>query len=215
VWRGPAGAALGGDGVVVALPPTNFQVLKRTRKKPEVGQVFAMRLYDGRYLFGRVVFIDPNRLGPVAGYLVYVYKALSDTPDPPWAELTPGNLLIEPFFVSDRGWTRGYFMAVGQRPVGPRDRLKQHCFIKYIGDPLRPVYVDEHGRRLKRPVEPCAISALVNYMVIDDMVSDALGLPHAPLSPKQRKEYERSVAAGRPEMVFRDPTPEEREAHGL
>jgi hypothetical protein len=199
----------------VALPPTNFQVLKRTRKKPEVGQVFAMRLYDGRYLFGRVVFVDPHRLGPVAGYLVYVYKAVGETPDPPWAELTPDNLLIAPHFVSDLGWTRGYFMTVGQRPIGRGDLLKRHCFIKWVGEPLSPVYVDEHGNRVKRPTEPCGTAGLSNYMVLDDFITDKLGLPHAPLSPAQRKEYERAVAGGAPEMVFREPTPEEREAHGL
>lgn len=42
--------------------PTNLEVLKRSRKKPKVGDVFAMRPPGGKYLFGRVIRTDA--MGP-------------------------------------------------------------------------------------------------------------------------------------------------------
>ncbi len=62
-------------------PPTNLQVLKRSRRKPEVGDVFAMLPPDDKYLFGRVIRTDA--LGRMKALLVYIYANRSESKEAP------------------------------------------------------------------------------------------------------------------------------------
>ena len=155
----------------------NLLFLRRSRKKPEVGDVFVMRLKDGRNLPGRVVLADlPRGAAPMPGaYLVYVYR-----PSPPerrfdFAQMTPDELLIAPQFINRLGWARGYYETVANRPLAPEDLLPVHCF----WDVTRRSFCDETGRILAARSEPCGTWTLGNYLLVDDLVSDALGIPRA------------------------------------
>jgi len=154
---------------------TNLRVLRRSRRAPEPGDVFAMQLPDDRYLFGRVVATDlPSGRAPMPGAnLVYIYRDRSETKEP--GVLTPDRLLLPPLFTNRLGWTRGVFETVHHAPLAPGDLLARHCFRRWNGD-----HLDEYGRLLPGPVEPCGDWTLVSYRRIDDLVSDALGYPRAP-----------------------------------
>lgn len=134
-------------------------VLKRSRKRPQVGDVFVWQLEGEPYRFGRVV-----RTGiPMGGFrepliLVYLYKIPSHEPAPV-PPLALDDLVVPPMLVHTDSWSYdGVFMTVGHQELREQDMLPQHCF----ADPTSVFapYVDESGHRLKKKVEPCGLYAV-------------------------------------------------------
>lgn len=162
-------------------PQVNFQVLRPSRARLVAGDIFTMRLPDGRYIFGRVVRTDASCFGPGCK-LVYVFRHESHDPTPP-ARLLVKDLLIAPATINRLGWSRGYFMTVGSRPFEDGERLPIHFFLELRrGRWGRRLYVDEDGRSVGRPPRgtPVGTAGLGNYRTLDDDVSRALGIPLAP-----------------------------------
>jgi len=152
----------------------NLAVLKKSRRSPQVGDVFVLQPPDGLYLFGRVIDIAAE-IGPFKScVLVYLYRQRSSQKAPPPA-LLRGQLLVPPLMTNRLPWSRGYFELVESRPLTDMDRLPQHCFADLWGR-----YFDERSRRLPGPVEPIGQWGLESYRTIDDQVSEALGIPLAP-----------------------------------
>lgn len=153
----------------------NLAVLKRTRRAPEVGDIFVMQPPDGQFLFGRVIDTNANPLGVGGAILIYVYRvrAAAKTPVP---ELLRGQLLVPPMMTNKQPWTKGYFEHEENRPLSAMDRLPQHCF----KDDVRGGFRDERGNRLQTAVEPIGDWGLHSYRTIDDEVSKALGIPLSP-----------------------------------
>lgn len=156
---------------------TNLRSLTPSRKVLKPGDIFVMLPPDDLYLFGRVILADSPNLAPIPkSNLIYIYDRRASDMVPPLEALTPDRLLIPPHFVNRLGWSRGYFETVARVPLTPSDLLPQHCF----WSPGRKRYYDESGQQIKARVEPCGAWGLGNYRVIDDLVSDALGIPRVP-----------------------------------
>lgn len=155
----------------------NLRVLKRSRSKPDPGDIFVMQLPDDAYLFGRVILADlPHGKAPMPGaYLIYVYRERAVGKAPPVDRLTPDRLLLPPVFINRMPWTKGYFETVRKQALSSGDLLGQHCFRDFTGS-----YFDETGRKLPGPVEPCGDWGLSSYRWLDDHISDALGIPRVP-----------------------------------
>ena len=98
---------------------TNLRVLKRSRTPPKRGDIFVMQLSDGSYLFGRAILTDaPQEHAPMPGAnLLYIYNARARTPNPHYAVLRPGRLLIPPVWTNRLAWTNGYFQTAENRPL--------------------------------------------------------------------------------------------------
>jgi len=158
-------------------PATNLQVIRRSRHRPERGEVFVMKLASGDFLFGRVVLAEPPRQeAPMpSAYLIYVYNVRRAESTIDWAELRPERLLIPPVWINRMPWTKGYFEAIGSGELDASDLLSQHCFRDWTG-----THRDEKGRGLPGPAEPCGDWGLSSYRWLDDHISDALGVPRAP-----------------------------------
>ena len=158
----------------------NLRQLKPSRKIPKVGDIFAMLMPDGRYLYGRVILANlPSELAPMpTSNLVYIYDIRTKARTPaPLDALSPDRLLLPPQFINRLPWSKGYFENVAHQPIRESDLLAQHCFWDVVGK----VYCDETGHALSTRTEPCGVFALGSYRMIDDLVSDALGIPRAPL----------------------------------
>jgi len=157
---------------------TNLQVLKRSNRPPQPGDVFAMKLPTGKYLFGTVLLADvPRDRAPMPGAnLLYIYERQSDTRQPDYADLQPNRLLLAPLWTNRLAWTKGYFETVSNRALSRSDLVKQHCFYRAATEK----FVDETGAVLERRSDPCGQWGLVSYRWIDDHVSDAVGIPRAP-----------------------------------
>lgn len=166
------------ERIQVRDPQTNIKVLKRSRTKPEVGDVFAMQLPDDQYIFGRVVGaeLEPPHAPMPLSYLIYVYSLRSTDRQPDLNVLQPDRLLLPPVFINRMPWTKGYFENVAHQGLEEHMLLQQHCF----WDAARARYVDEQQNPLPREVPPCGDWGLSSYRWLDDQVSDALGIPRVP-----------------------------------
>lgn len=155
----------------------NIRILKRTRKRRTVGDIFAISLPDDTFIFGRVIGADlelPE--SPFAGsHLIYVYDVRTEVKIPELRELVPSRLVIPPLFINDVPWSKGYFENVAHEDVTAEMLLDQHCF----WDVARKRYVDETHNTLELGTQLCGIWAMSNYRRFDDLVSDALGFPRA------------------------------------
>jgi hypothetical protein len=167
-----------------AYPPTNLQQLRPSRSRLVPGDIFTMRIPDGRYLFGRVVRTDAHCFAPGC-ILVYVFQYLSVEPVPP-SRLNVGDLLIPPATVNRLGWSRGYFMTIDRRPFEDGERLPVHYFRDLRRGPSgQALYVNEDRQSVGSPPAGTLVgmSGLGNYRTVDDDVSRALGIPPAPDEP--------------------------------
>lgn len=149
----------------------NLTVLKKTRRAPEVGDIFVMQPKDGKYLFGRVFDTNANPLGVGGAVLIYVYSNRS-TVKTPVPELRSEQLLLPPMITNKRLWTMGYFEFLENRLLSPADHVPQHCFKDVSGR-----YWDARGQRLSGPTEPVGVWGLHSYRTIDDDISTVLGIP--------------------------------------
>jgi hypothetical protein len=159
-------------------PLTNLKVIRRaTRGAQEAGTVLIMQLPNEMYLFGRVIIADAQRpVGPTPmANLLYIYAAQSAIKQPPYSQMTPQGLLIPPVWTNRMGWSKGYFENVDHQALGGDDLLLQHCFKHPYWGP-----VDERGNKLRNVREPYGIWGLVSYRRLDDLISDAVGLPRVP-----------------------------------
>ena len=152
----------------------NLAVLKTSRRRPKVGDIFAMLPPGGLYLYGRVIVTDANPLGVRGANLIYIYrprsKEINIVP-----QLLRGQLLLPPMITNNLPWSRGYFQFIENRALVPMDCLQQHCF-----KDSRGWFFDEYRNRLPGPIEPVGDWGLHSYRTIDNAISKALGIPLAP-----------------------------------
>jgi hypothetical protein len=162
---------------------------KRFNVRQQPGNVFALKLPSEEFLFGRVIAVDlPSGRAPMPGStLLYIYDVRSPTSSPDLAELTPERLLLPPQYTNRMLWTKGYAVTVARPELRSEDLLEQHCF----WDVVRNRYVDEEGVTLTERHEPCGSWGLRSYRKIDDLISDALGIPRAPLTQEDAAQLRR------------------------
>lgn len=175
---------------------TNIQRQKGTRRKPQVGDVFGMRLPTKGWLFGRVVRADANGSGGGPGdvtrgeMLIYIYENLEQEPRP-IPRLDRNRLLIAPLIINTRPWSGGWFVTLESGEPKPGDVLERHCFEDWV----HGGFVDEYQRRLKGRFEPCGETGLASIKLVDDLISERLGLR---VIPDGEQEDEPPESAKRP-----------------
>jgi len=158
---------------------TNLKVIEPSRKPLRPGDIFAMQIPNGRYLFGRVIEADlPEGVGPLPrSNLIYIYAGIHETMRPDLSRLVPSNLLLQPLFTNRLGWSKGYFKTVANEPIQESDRLKgQHFFHHFTRK-----YFDVGWKEVPASNAPGGDWGVVSYRRIDDLISDALGLPRVPV----------------------------------
>ncbi len=150
----------------------NLGIIEKSSIRPRPGDVFAMKVKRRGYLFGRVIRIDAVLGGFPNCRLLYIYRPLSKRIDA-IPELRKDDLLIPPIGTNNLGWRHGFFKTVRRGELIDGDVLARHCF-----EGIAPgTYYDEFDHRLSKKIEPCGIHGVASYLVIDDEVSVALGLP--------------------------------------
>lgn len=165
---------------------TNIQRQKGTRRKPDVGDVFGIRVPPRGWLFGRVVRTDALRIPDFV--LVYIFAVIQagPTPIPP---LNKRKLLLPPMIVNPHAWTGGYFVTLLESELRPGDAYERHCFESHLGG-----YIDEFWNKVEVPFEPCGgDDGLHSVGFVDDRISEALGLP---IVPQNEKEIRRGSLSG-------------------
>jgi hypothetical protein len=155
---------------------TGFRVLKRTRRRPESGDVFTFQLncLPERFYFGRVVATDTHIGNLQDVILIYIYRLFSkDKQHIP--RLVSTDLLLPPKGINALPWTKGYFEVIASSNNLREDLLPVHCFRDY----LTGGYVDEYGRHLPGPTEPVGFNAMGSYKTLNEDICKALGFQSA------------------------------------
>ncbi len=160
----------------MATTKKNLLILKKTRRKPDQGDIFVFQLESlpDRYFFGRVVATDTTIGGitDIGVILIYLYR-ISSQDKKAIPDLQISDLLTPPIGTNAMPWTKGYFEVVHSGENSPDDLLTQHCFYS----PFRKCYFDEYGNSLPTKVEPVGMYGLSGLGSIDNEISKALGIP--------------------------------------
>ena len=154
----------------------NLTILKKSRRVPIPGDVFALLPPDGEYLYGRVIANDARPIVGFQALLIYIYRARSKVKEE-IPTLRRTELLVAPIMTNKLPWSHGYFENISHRPLTCEDRLPRHCFA--LPWPTRRFF-DEMGNEIHDPEEPIGVWGLRSFRTIDDEVSKALGIPVAP-----------------------------------
>lgn len=143
-----------------AVPPTNLRVIRPNRTKPQPGQVFAMQLPDGTFLFGRIISTEAQWTfaeGADPAILIYIYSGRSDTASlPPRSAMTSAQLLVPPIMTNRLPWSRGCCQPLEAVPLETDEVLDPHCFLSTV----RGKYFDDRGNELPGPVGPVGVYGL-------------------------------------------------------
>jgi hypothetical protein len=151
----------------------NLQVLRPSRKPPRAGDIFVVRLPDGRYFHGLVVDDTASIFaGTPSDLLAVVFFATGTQEKLPVPDLSAASLVISPRITNRLPWSRGYFETVAHQPDVP---VPAHSFEDAPGR-----FVDAAGRPLDGPRGTVALRALASFKTIDAALSKALGIPPAP-----------------------------------
>jgi hypothetical protein len=150
----------------------NMKVLKKSKSKPKVGDIFIFQMKnENRYFFGRVICKDA-KVGPFEELiLIYIYKSFSEERNR-IPELNKNNLLIPQLMTNGLPWTRGYFETISNQLIDKKDVFEKHCFRD-----IRGRFFDEYNNPYTEAFEPCGERGVNSFRTIDDKVSKSLGLP--------------------------------------
>ena len=150
-------------------------------RRPTSGDVFELRLRDGRRVLGVVVAagLTGPKAAPMRGSnLSYLLDPKRWTVGISDERVEPRDLLLPPIYTNQRAWTQGYVRAVGRVEDVETRALRSHCF----WDAGRQRFVDDHQRPVPVRTEPCGYWQLVSTDWVDDQVSDALGIERDPVT---------------------------------
>ena len=126
--------------------------MKKSKKKPQEGDVFVLQPIEGVFYFGKVIQTNlKSEDSFINGMtLIYVYRFFSNAKEIPDA-LENEELLIPPVVVNHQPWIRGYFETIGNVGVSEKERNVDFAF----WDVLRGKYVDiTTGQKIKLKHEP-------------------------------------------------------------
>ena len=132
--------------------PRDYQlrVIKRSRKKPQEGDVFLLSPREGVYFYGRVLKANIDNIQNdtfISGqYSILLFKNKTKTPDISSYAPDYNELLLKPCIVSSGYWTRGFFFTIANDPINAQGKGLDYGFYS-IG---KGKYMNESGHELDR-----------------------------------------------------------------
>lgn len=133
-----------------------YKVLKRTRKYPEIGNVFRMEVQEGIVLYGVVINNHIKNNNADDQLVVAIYKPGIETFD----SVTINNsdhLLLPPFIITKGYWTKGYFCP--EKSIKNIDVKLNYGFYD-IG---KACFVNEYRERLEKEPELLGLYSLTTF----------------------------------------------------
>ncbi len=135
-----------------------LQVVKKSRVKPQVGDVFVVEPVAGKYFYGRVLATDIDYFTdnePFSVVIIFNIRTESLNLD----NFIPdyNRILHNPCFIHDMYWQRGFFYTVGNIPLNDEEKNLDYGFFKWFT--LKPggYFVDCYGNELSQ--QPTIVSS--------------------------------------------------------
>ena len=141
-----------------------FVLMKKSRKKPCVGDVFVLQPYEEKYYFGKVIQTNLESTDSfVKGMnLIYIYDFCSNEKKMV-DDFDSKELLISPMVVNNQPWIKGYFETIGSNAVTMREQNIDFGF----WDVIREKYVDINRKELDKQPTYCSIFGLGSYGAVE------------------------------------------------
>lgn len=152
---------------------TDLIAMKKSRKKPQKGDIFVVQPFQNIFYYGKVIETDIRSKDSFVNgmFLILVYDKMSKSKDSPIpSDLDRCDLLIAPTIVNRLGWSRGYFETICNLPLTDQERkmsfgfwsFQRQCFVNVEGTKLesRPRYYTDYG--------------LGNYLVVGEKIQAVL-----------------------------------------
>ena len=145
--------------------------MKKSYKKPQVGDVFVLQPLKDNFYFGKVIKTNISSVDSFVNgmTLIYIYKTYSSNkmmiPD-----LENEELLIAPMIVNNQPWRQGYFETLCNISVSDREKNMDFAF----WDVLREIFVDINKQPVKKKPKYWSDFGLGSYGVIGKEVQKAI-----------------------------------------
>lgn len=145
--------------------------IKRSRKKPKIGDIFVIQPKKSVYFYGKVIEVNDEFQGfPVDALVILIYKNSSTRLEMP-DYLSPNDLLIPPQIVNLRGWTMGYFYTLGNMELTSEEKKLDYGFKDLK---VKPCFLNSMGEKLNHEPSIVGIYAIGSYGSIAYEVTKAL-----------------------------------------
>lgn len=141
---------------------TELLLQKKSRRKPKIGDIFALRVKEDLYFYGKVLKTEINNPHPLfQGWnLICVYDFSSqDIINTDLSKLSEHDLLLPPLVTNHKGWYDGYFLTIGNENITEDEMQIDYGF----WDDLRKIYRNEEGTILDKKPNLVSRYALVSY----------------------------------------------------
>lgn len=145
--------------------------MKKSRKRPVVGDLFLVQPKDGLFFAGKVLKTELESADPFikGAMLVFLYGQPSYEEKLP-EQLDSEKLLIPPFMITNHPWTKGQFVTVENRELTQEEHDLDYGFIQ----PSRGRYVDEYGNPLEHVPKVYSIYGLCNALFVENRIGEYL-----------------------------------------
>lgn len=145
--------------------------MKKSSKKPQEGDVFALQPIKGKFYFGKVIQTNlKSRDSFINGMtLIYIYDYSSLAKETP-LDLEREELLISPMIVNNQLWLKGYFETIGNVQISEKEKNLDFAF----WDTLKEEYVDINGHVLKDEPQYWSVYGLGSYGIVGKEVKKAI-----------------------------------------
>lgn len=154
----------------MAFPETKIELQLIYRKHLKAGDVFRLRYPGERYFLGQVSSINAKARGFEDSILINIFAFEHSSPI--YISSLPSlELLVAPLYINRLGFSRGYMPVIGNAPV--METSLEYCYF----DVLHKKYLDSKWNEISDPKGLVGTWGLSNYLVMDDLISEKLGLP--------------------------------------
>nr|WP_243735358.1 Imm26 family immunity protein [Paenibacillus turpanensis] len=136
--------------------------MKASRKNPKIGDVFVVQPLPEVYYCGHVIETNIQSKNPFINgmCLVFIYNYKTIKPVLPSAEALERNgLLIPPVVINYQGWTKGYYLTIGNIAL---EQMKNKFDYGFWSTTTRRYY-STTGEELKHKPEYRDIYGLASY----------------------------------------------------
>ncbi len=139
--------------------------MRKSDRKPEIGDVFVVQPQENEYYLGKV--IESNVISENLNFkgmnLIYLYNCRSSVKQLP-EKMMDCKLLLPPTVVSTAPWKNGYFETIGNIPVSAIEKTVDFGFFEHFDK--KDVYFNLAGEQLEHKPQYTDFNGLSSFRTI-------------------------------------------------